>query len=202
MNMRVLLYFFLVVLLIQCETPTDEVEETNSIESYCITGDCIVRLYTEENPDENGYHHIYRTFGGTFPPRFDLNIESSLMKDKYVYNNVYNVFSYFSSKWNYTVDNIVFSLPLYNPFQSLYVYDGMIPIRDTIVTIDYFKGEIYPVVQETRVYHSLKDDVLYSKKIIPLFKEMIGDTMTVYSDTSFDSKIHILDSIKIVIHEN
>ena len=54
MIMRVLLYFFLVVLLIQCETPTDEVEETNSIESYCITGDCIVKLYTEENPDENG----------------------------------------------------------------------------------------------------------------------------------------------------
>ena len=202
MIMRVLLYFFLVVLLIQCETPTDEVEETNSIESYCITGDCIVMLYTEENPDENGYHHIYRKFGGTYPPRFDLNIESSLMKDKYVYNNVYNVFSYFSSKWNYTIDNIVFSLPLYNPFQSLYSYNGIIPIRDTIVTIDYFKGEIYPVVQETRVYHSLKDDVLYSKKIIPLFEEMIGDTMTVYSDTSFDSKIHILDSSKIVIHEN
>ena len=31
---------------------------------------------------------------------------------------------------------------------------------------------------------------------------IIDDTMTVYSDTSFDSKIHILDSIKIVIHEN
>ena len=82
MNMRVLLCFFLVVLLIQCETPTDEVEETNSIESYCITGDCLVKLYTEENPDENGYYHIYRRFGGTYPPRFDLNIESSLMKLK------------------------------------------------------------------------------------------------------------------------
>ena len=43
---------------------------------------------------------------------------------------------------------------------------------------------------------------LYSKKIIPLFKEMISDTLVVYSDTSFDGKLHIKDSIKIVIHNN
>ena len=200
--MKIVFSFIITLLIIGCQSSTEDIEELKYENSFCENENCWVKLYTEENPDENGYHHIYRTFGGTFPPRFDLNIESSLMKDKYVYNNVYNVFSYFSSKWNYTVDNIVFSLPLYNPFQSLYVYDGMIPIRDTIVTIDYFKGEIYPVVQETRVYHSLKDDVLYSKKIIPLFEEMVDDTMTIYSDTSFDSKIHILDSIKIVIHNN
>jgi len=199
---KIVFSFIITLLIIGCQSSTEDIEELKYENSFCENENCWVKLYTEENPDENGYHHIYRTFGGTFPPRFDLNIESSLMKDKYVYNNVYNVFSYFSSKWNYTVDNIVFSLPLYNPFQSLYVYDGMIPIRDTIVTIDYFKGEIYPVVQETRVYHSLKDDVLYSKKIIPLFEEMVDDTMTIYSDTSFDSKIHILDSIKIVIHNN
>ena len=200
--MKIVFSFIITLLIIGCQSSTEDIEELKYENSFCENENCWVKLYTEENPDENGYHHIYRTFGGTFPPRFDLNIESSLMKDKYVYNNVYNVFSYFSSKWNYTVDNIVFSLPLYNPFQSLYVYDGMIPIRDTIVTIDYFKGEIYPVVQETRVYHSLKDDVLYSKKIIPLFEEMVDDTMTIYSETSFDSKIHILDSIKIVIHNN
>lgn len=31
---------------------------------------------------------------------------------------------------------------------------------------------------------------------------MINDTLVVYSDTSFDGKLHIKDSIKIVIHNN
>ncbi len=44
MIMKVILYFFLFILLIQCETPIDEVEENDSIESYCITGDCMVNL--------------------------------------------------------------------------------------------------------------------------------------------------------------
>ncbi len=193
------LIIFCFVFLIQCDKQVEDIEVINKVEGFC-NGDCWVKLYTE-NPDTNGYYHVYREFGGSYPPRFDLNIESSLMIDRYVYNNVYNVSSYFSSKWNHTIDNLVFSLPLYNPFQSLYTYNGMIPIRDTIVTIDYFKGEIYPVVQETRVYHSLKDDVLYSKKIIPLFEEMINDTMTVYSNTNFDSRLQIQDSIKIIIHE-
>ena len=85
MIMRVLLYFFLVVLLIQCETPTDEVEETNSIESYCITGDCWVKLYTEENPDENGYHHI----GGT---RMGDNISNSVVDKNCKVHKIQNLF--------------------------------------------------------------------------------------------------------------
>ena len=103
-----------------------------------------------------------------------------------------------------TIDNIVFTIPLYNPFQSLYTYNGMIKVKDTLISIDYFKGEKYPLVQPTKIYHSKKKKGkwLYSKKIIPLFKDMINDTLVVYSDTSFDGKLHIKDSIKIVIHDN
>ena len=83
------------------------------------------------------------------------------------YNGVNNIVSNFSSKYNYTINNIVFTIPLYNPFQSLSTYNGMIKVKDTLITIDYFKGEKYPLVQPTKIYHSKKKKGkwLYSKKI-------------------------------------
>lgn len=195
------LIIFSFLLIIQCEKPIGEVEFISDIESYC-DGDCWVKLYTEVKSDDSGFYHIERNFESNNPIRFNVNIESNEMRKNLRYNGVSNIVSNFSSKYNYTINSIVFTIPLYNPFQSLYTYNGMIKVKDTLISINYFKGEKYPLVQPTKVYHSKKKKGkwLYSKKIIPLFKEMVGDTLVVYSDTSFDSKLHIKDSIKIIIH--
>tara|TARA_B100001173_G_C15880779_1_gene501379 strand:- start:44 stop:646 length:603 start_codon:yes stop_codon:yes gene_type:complete len=197
------LIFLSFLLLIQCDKQIEEVNLLNSVESIC-DGDCWVKLYTEVEPDNNNFYHIERDFDSNNPIRFNVNIESNEMSKSLRYNGVSNIVSNFSSKYHYTIDNIVFTIPLYNPFQSLYTYNGMIKVKDTLISIDYFKGEKYPLVQPTKIYHSKKKKGkwLYSKKIIPLFKEMINDTLVVYSDTSFDGKLHIKDSIKIVIHNN
>ena len=76
---------------------------------------------------------------------------------------------------------------------------------------DYFKGEIIPVVQNTTIVHDVLDKmecygwtnpkrgptpletgncIMYSKRIVgPLIQEMIGDTLTIYSETNFDCGI-------------
>ena len=200
MNMRYLVIFCF-LFLIQCDKQIEEVDLISNVESIC-EGDCWVKLYSEVEPDTNGFYHIERNFENDNPIRFNVNIESNEMRKDLRYNGVNNIVSNFSSKYNYTINNIVFTIPLYNPFQSLSTYNGMIKVKDTLITIDYFKGEKYPLVQPTKIYHSKKKKGkwLYSKKIIPLFKEMVNDTLVVYSSTSFDSKIHIKDSIKIIIH--
>ena len=107
----------------------------------------------------------------------------------------------------------------------MYTQQGnIIKVRDTIVTIDYFKGQIQPIVQERSIYHDVKDKMecygwsnpksgntplqtdnctLYSKRIVgPLIREMIGDTIKIYSETFFDcggDSMWTVNSIDVII---
>ena len=87
------------------------------------------------------------------------------------------------------------------------VWGDIIKVKDTIVTLDYFQGTIVPIVQETSIRHDVKDKMecygwtnpdsgptfyetgnctMYSKRIVgPLIREMIGDTIKIYSLTVF-----------------
>ena len=217
-------FFLFIILLITISCSLLEKEEINN--SICPDGDCWVKLYTDFEEDSNGYHHVEPYWFSETSGRFDLLIESSPTIGRCQYNGMTVVSSKFDSDTFWEVESgLSFTFGLYNPFESLYTQQGnIIKVRDTTVTIDYFQGEIIPVVQETSIYHDVKDKmecygwsnpksgntpletgncILYSKRIVgPLIREMIGDTLKIYSETFFDCGMgskFIRDSISVII---
>ena len=216
--MRTLLLLF-IILLSSCSKDNNE----NRI---CPDGDCWVRLYTDFEEDSNGYHHVKPQWFSETSGRFNLHIESSSTIGRCQYNGVSVVESEFDSDTFWEVESgLSFTFGLYNPFESLYTQQGnIIKVRDTTVTLNYFQGEIIPVVQETSVNHDVKNKmecfgwdnpysgttpletgncILYSKRIVgPLIREMIGDTLKIYSETFFDCGMNsesVRDSISVII---
>ena len=216
--MRTLLLLF-IILLSSCSKDNNE----NRI---CPDGDCWVRLYTDFEQDSNGYHLVKPEWSSEISGRFNLHIESSPTIGRCQYNGVTVVSSRFDSDTFWEVESgLSFTFGLYNPFESLYTQQGnIIKVRDTTVTLNYFQGEIIPVVQETPVNHGVKDKmecygwdnpksgptptetgncILYSKRIVgPLIREMVGDTLKIYSETFFDCGMNsesVRDSISVII---
>lgn len=216
--MRTLL-LLLIILLSSCSKDNNE----NSI---CPDGECWVRLYTDFEEDSNGYHLVTPEWFSETSGRFNLHIESSPTIGRCQYNGVTVVSSRFDSNTFWEVESgLSFTFGLYNPFENLYNQQGnIIKVRDTTVTLNYFQGEIIPVVQETSVNHDVKDKmecygwdnpysgttpletgncILYSKRIVgPLIREMIGDTLKIYSETFFDCGMNsesVRDSISVII---
>lgn len=200
----------------------------------CPDDDCWVRLYSGRGDtvifeiDENGYHKVFpRWYSANFG-EFNILIESSPTNAFCQYAGVPAVSSNFDSNAFYEIEgNISFTLPLYNPFQSLYSQgNNPIKVKDTIVSLSYFQGQIVPFVQETTIYHTVKDKMecygwdepfsgptpsvtgnclLYSKrKVGPIIRDFIGDTIKIYSNTFFDcgsNSISVKDSISVIIME-
>lgn len=218
--MRILLFLFL-ILLSSCSKDNNE----NRI---CPDGDCWVRLYTDFEEDSNGYHLVTPEWFSETSGRFNLHIESSPTIGRCQYNGVTVVSSRFDSDTFWEVESgLSFTFGLYNPFESLYTQQGsIIKVKDTVVTLNYFQGEIIPVVQETSVNHDVKDKmecygwsnpksgptfsetgncILYSKRIVgPLIRKMIGDTLKIYSETYFDCGMNsesVRDSISVIINQ-
>ena len=216
--MRTLLLLF-IILLSSCSKDNNE----NSI---CPDGECWVRLYTDFEEDSNGYHLVTPEWFSETSGRFNIHIESSPTIGRCQYNGVTVVSSRFDSDTFWEVESgLSFTFGLYNPFESLYNQQGnIIKVRDTTVTLNYFQGEIIPVVQETSVNHDVKNKmkcfgwdnpksgptptetgncILYSKRIVgPLIREMIGDTLKIYSETFFDCGMNsesLRDSISVII---
>ena len=194
--------------------------------SICPDGDCWVRLYTDFEEDSKGFHLVTPEWFSETSGRFNIHIESSPTIGRCQYNGVTVVSSRFDSDTFWEVESgLSFTFGLYNPFESLYTQQGnIIKVRDTTVTLNYFQGDIIPVVQETSVNHDVKDKmecygwdnpksgptpretgncILYSKRIVgPLIREMIGDTLKIYSETFFDCGLNsesVRDSISVII---
>ncbi|PWH11174.1 hypothetical protein DEJ39_02450 [Bacteroidetes bacterium SCGC AAA795-G10] len=218
--MRILLLLSLILLLsLSCS-------EENNETSICPDGNCWVRLYTDFGEDSNGYHNVTPEWFSETSGRFNLHIESSPTVGRCQYNGVTVVSSKLDSNTYWEVQSgLSFTFGLYNPFESLYTQQGnIIKVRDTTVTINYFQGEIIPVVQESSISHDVKDKmscygwdnpksgptpietgncILYTKRIVgPLIREMIGDTIKIYSETFFDCGLNsksVRDSISVII---
>jgi len=217
-------FFLFIILLITISCSLLEKEEINN--SICPDGDCWVKLYTDFEEDSNGYHHVEPYWFSETSGRFNLLIESSPTIGRCQYNGMTVVSSRFDSDSYWEIESgLSFTFGLYNPFESFYTQQGdIIKVRDTTVTLDYFQGQIQPIVQERSIHHDVKDKIecygwdnpksgptfsetgnciLYSKRIVgPLIREMIGDTLNIYSETFFDCGMgskFIRDSISVII---
>ena len=192
----------------------------------CPDGDCWVRLFTEFVLDSNGYYHVEPEWysGGT--GSFRVFLDSSPTTPICQYNGVPIIQTRLDSDVYWEVESgLSFIFGIYNPFQSFNTQNGtMIRVRDTVVNIDYFQGEIVSVVQPTGIYADVKDKIscwgwsnqnsgptvletgncvmLTEQLIGPLIREMIGDTITIHSESVFDCGISNdvqRDSIRVII---
>ena len=216
-------FFLIIILFYSCSF----FEENNSNGSVCPENNCWVDLYTDFEMDANGYHHVTPSWYSSTSGRFNIHIESSPTVSSCQYGGSVVVRSKFDSNTYWEVESgLSFVFGLYSPFKGYYNQQGKpIKVKDTVVTLDFFKGEIIPVVQNTTIVHDVKDKmecygwtnpksgptpintancVMYSKRIVgPLIQEMIGDTITVYSQTNFDCGVVsevVNDSINIIIN--
>lgn len=205
---------------------TDIILEPIILPIICPEGDCWVRLFTEFELDDNGYYHVEPEWysGGT--GSFKIFIDSSPTTPICQSNGVPVIQTRLDSDVYWEVESgLSFIFGIYNPFQSFNTQNGtIIRVRDTVVNIDYFQGEIVSVVQSTGVYADVKDKiscwgwtnqnsgptvsetgncVMLTKQLIgPLIREMIGDTITIHSETVFDCGAPnevLRDSIRVII---
>ena len=192
----------------------------------CPEGDCWVRLFTEFELDNNGYYHVEPEWYSEGTGSFKVFIDSSPTTTICQSNGVPVIQTRLDSDVYWEVESgLSFIFGIYNPFQSFNTQNGtIIRVRDTVVNIDYFQGEIVSVVQSTGVYADVKDKiscwgwtnqnsgptvsetgncVMLTKQLIgPLIREMIGDTITIHSETVFDcgAPFEVLsDSIRVII---
>ena len=192
----------------------------------CPDGDCWVRLFTDFGLDNNGYYHVEPEWysGGT--GSFKVFIDSSPTTPVCQSNGVPVIQTRLDSDVYWEVESgLSFIFGIYNPFQSFNTQNGtIIKVRDTVVNINYFQGEIVSVVQPTGVYSDVKDKIscwgwinqnsgptvsetgncvmLTEQLIGPLIREMIGDTITIHSETLFDCGTPnevLRDSIRVII---
>ena len=52
-------------------------EDSNKNKDICQGGDCWVKLYTDFEPDQNGYHHVKPQWSSSMSGRFNIYIDSS-----------------------------------------------------------------------------------------------------------------------------
>lgn len=161
--------------------------------------------------------------------RFNIYVEANGLPDKYEYNGSSSISAQFDSSSFWVMGNSMsFTIPLYNPFTSLYsnkYYNNPIPVGSTTIILSQFNGTIVPIVQDTKVY--LKEyrgpsinypgdeyvpsnsiNNYWSKRIVgPIPSSMKGKTATIYSKIFWDAgnysynnpgKTTKLDSIKVI----
>lgn len=216
----VYLFIFMLSMLSACSL----FEDTKKNKNICQGGDCWVKLYTDFEVDANGYHRVKPQWSSAMSGRFNIYIESSpTVEECQGAGNVITSSSFDSNAYWEVESGLSFIVGLYNPFQGLVTQDGNpIKVKDTVLTLNQFKGTIVPIVQNTSVYHDVKDKmacygwnnqksgptpirtgncVMYSQRIVgPLIQDMIGDTITIYSNTDFHCRsFSLLDSIKVII---
>jgi hypothetical protein len=175
--------------------------------------------------DNNGYYHY--KFNPNYNPNFNYTHifaeASPITNERYIYNGSSVIEGKFDSDAFWIIgDSLAITIPLYNPFSSLYsspYFTTPLPTRNKTVILSQFKGFIVPVVPTTGVYFkkydSRMDDYipksnnLWTKRTIgPIPIYMKGDTITVYSKVAWEcgnysiqypERTHKIDSLKLII---
>ena len=182
----------------------------------------VVKLAMKYPKDNNGYYHV--TLNPNDPYSYNnIFVEASkITNERYIYNGISVIEAKFDSNSYWVIgENLVVTLPLYNPFSSLYTspyFNTPIPVGTKTITLSQFNGQIVPLVPPTGIY--LKDydarmdeyqpsfNNMWSKRIIgPIPATMIGDTVKVYAKISWEcgnysltypERTHAVDSLKII----
>jgi len=196
---------------------------TQSVESLSLS----YKLVLNYPKDASGRYEVPLLDTGY--TRFNVFVEANQLPAKYENGGTSVISSqFYSGSYWIMGDNLSFSIPLYNPFTSLYsnkYYNTPLPVGSKTIVLSQFSGTIVPIVQDTKVYlkeyrsssigypgdeyaPSNSTNNYWSKRIIgPVPYYMKGKTATIYSKIFWDagnysyinpSKTTKLDSIKVI----
>lgn len=173
--------------------------------------------------DNNGYYHY--KFNRSIEYNYtDVVGEASAISNSYYnYNNNSVIEGTFDSNSFFILgDSVSVTIPLYNPFNSLYsspYFTYPISTKTKTIILSQFKGFIVPLVATTKTYFKQYDyrmddykpsgTNMWTKRVIgPIPKYMIGDTIIIYGKASWDcgsysikfpQYTHKTDSLKLII---
>ena len=206
----------------QTQTPIS-VLPTSAVESLSLS----YKLVLNYPKDANGRYEVPLLDTGY--TRFNMYVEANELPAKYEYGGTSAISAQFDSSSFWIMgNNLSVTLPLYNPFNSLYsnpYYNTPLPSGSKTVTLSQFQGYIVPIVQDTKIYFKeykgptnsfIGDEYIpsnstnnyWSKRIIgPVPYTMKGKSTTIYAKIFWDagnysylnpSKTTKLDSIKVI----
>ena len=164
-------------------------EELN--EEPC-TGGCEVYMELPGILDENGYYHIDLDFTGLYLPWFIIDLYATPASPKNRYNGISVIEAEFDSDtfWNLG-DNVIFQVPLYNPFESYSTSTGYtLPATFEEIGIDFFQGITLNIVQNSTIYfgNDRNSDKMHTRRVVgPFPPQIIGDTITIYSEIYWEA---------------
>jgi len=142
--------------------------------------------------DDNGFYHVDLDWNREYYPYFNVDVEADkLSRDESIISARFDTDTYWVIE-----DSIAFTIPLYSPFLGLQTFQGTpIPVRDTIVYLNQFKGTVLPVVQNnTRIYFKENQTNYTSRRVVgPFPPELIGDTITLHMKVTWEYRNTFID---------
>lgn len=162
--------------------------------------------------------------------RFSIYIEASKLIPFYHYNGVSIIQARFDSDSYWVLGtisgNLAVTIPLYNPFTSLYsspYFSVPLPADTTTIILSQYRNSIVSIVQDAGIYlkeyfagsmyqpadeYQPETGMYWGKRIIgPIPKYFLGDTIKVYSRVFWDAGNYTytkpnettkIDSVKII----
>ena len=182
----------------------------------------IVKLSMNYPKDSKGYYHVLLNPNTSYSYNSIFVEASKVTNKRYLYNGVSVLQADFDSDSYWVIGpKLLVTLPLYNPFRSLYsspYFRVPIPVGSKTITLSQFEGQIVSLVQETGIYlkdydyrmDEYKPDVnnMWGKRIIgPIPYYMKGDTIKVYGRVywecgnytlTYPDRTTVIDSLKII----
>jgi len=198
-QMKKLFLLGLITLFLSCEKDIHEIAPC----SPCNTS-FIVNTTQHPNTTFDGeYWHL--EFSGL--EYFQIIGNISEVDSRYVINGVPLVRTEFDSDTWYVFDTLAFRLPLFSPFSSQYTsptWNHPIPSGDTVIYITN-NSEIVNAVGYSFGHPNFVNTIgTYTPRVeVLVFKEMVGDTIDVYTRTTFNYDLGprevVLDTVKVII---
>lgn len=173
--------------------------------------------------DNNGYYHYKFNTIKDYNYTSIVAEASRITNERYIYNGTSVIEGDFDSNAFWILgDSLAVTIPLYNPFKSLYsspYFTSPLPVGTKTVILSQFKGFIVPVVPTSPIYFKEYDmrmdeykpnnNNLWTKRVIgPIPKYMIGDTIVIHGKVAWEcgnysiqnpQYTHKTDSLKLII---
>lgn len=129
-----------------------QIQKKKTIDS-CIDDVCDAKMVLYYPKDSLGFYHVKLAWGGPYYPRFNLYVEAKKSK-----SGKSPVSANFDTDTYWVLgDSIVFVVPLYNPFTSLYInpyWTRPLPFRLDTVIVNQFDGCIYCTNKKTEMLNT------------------------------------------------
>lgn len=155
-------------------------------------GLCDVYMEIPGRLDSNGYYHVDLDFTGLYLPWFIIDVYATPSSLENRYNGISVIEAEFDSNtfWNLG-DNVIYQVPLYNPFESYTTSSGYtLPATIEEVSIDFFQGITLNIVQNTTLYFNTtgNPDLMHTRRVVgPFPPQIVGDTITIYSEIYWEA---------------